>query len=138
MNNFFSKSYKDFNESDFICDPFFQDWIIKPNEESEKFWNEFLSAYPEKKDVVEYARFFLKNLQFKYEFPNENHIKSRFDEHFKAVNNTKGAKVVRLNSAFLKKMSRIAVIAGIVLIASVIFLLRKKPLDATVATNYGE
>src|ERR1043165_10196403 len=137
MDNFSDISYQDFDEADFMCDPFFQEWVIQPTVENEEFWNQFLQSYPEKKQVVENARLLLANLRFKEEFPEEDRIRRRFAEHLDAVQSKKGAKVVFFNSGVSKTALKIAaVVGGIVILASVLFLMNRKSEEATVvATN---
>lgn len=53
--------YKDFAEPDFINDPYFQEWIIRPDEEMNAFWKNFKALYPEKASAVDGAR---KNTDF--------------------------------------------------------------------------
>ena len=123
MDNFSDKSYQDFDESDFISDPYFQEWVIRPTEENEQFWNTFLQSYPEKREAIENARLLLKNLRFEEEFPEEDHIRNRFAEHLKAMESSKGAKVVSFNSRVVRRMLRIAaVVGGIAILASILFL----------------
>ncbi len=137
MGNFSDKRYEEYSEADFISDPYFQDWIIRPTAENSQFWKSFLEANPEKKAVLENARLLLTNLRFKEEFPEEDHIQKRFAEHLQAIESAKGAKVVSFTN--WKKIIRIAaVVGGIVILASILFLTNRKPEEAVVATNYGE
>jgi len=139
MDNLPNKSYKDFNESDFICDPFFQDWIIKPSRENEQYWNAFLLAHPEKKEAVENAGLLLKSLRFKEDAANEIQIQHRFADHLKKIESAEGAKIVRFNIGLLKKTGKVAaVIGGVILLAYIFFLVKREPKDAVIATNYGE
>ena len=35
-------NYKKFTVADFICDEYFQDWVIHPDEQKNKFWNKYM------------------------------------------------------------------------------------------------
>jgi transmembrane sensor len=67
--------YKYFKTEDFVADPFFQDWVKQPNEESELFWSNWLSENPDKKGMIEEARDILLFLRFKVEKPTEKDFK---------------------------------------------------------------
>jgi transmembrane sensor len=139
MDNFSDKSYEDFDEADFICDPYFQEWLIHPDNENEQFWTAFIESYPGKKKVLEKARLLLKSLPFKEEFPEEERIQQRFEEHLKAVRGSNGVKVVPFNTRLWKTVAKIAaVVGGIVILTSILLLMGRKASDAVIATSYGE
>ncbi|MBO9659847.1 MAG: FecR family protein [Chitinophagaceae bacterium] len=48
--------YRIFTFEEFLTDPYFVDSVKKPVEESEIFWEEFISLYPEQKSKVETAK----------------------------------------------------------------------------------
>ena len=52
-----------YKTEDFILDDFFIKWVLHPDKESDIFWIEFISTYPEKKELVENAVFILKSAQ---------------------------------------------------------------------------
>ena len=139
MDNFLEKEYKDFDEGDFISNPNFQEWVIRPTGENEHFWNSFVQSHPEKNEVVENAKRVLKSLRFKEEFPTEEYIQNRFAEHLKAVGSSNGAKVIPITTKVWKTVWKIAaVVGGIIILTSILFYLNNKHQDAVVATNYGE
>jgi transmembrane sensor len=49
-------NYENYEVEDFLHDDFFIDWVLKSTEEHERFWNEWLLSYPDRKQVVESAR----------------------------------------------------------------------------------
>jgi len=139
MDNFFDTNYQEFTESDFISDPFFQDWVLHPATEKERFWKNFLLAHPQKKEAIENARLLLKNINFKEDVPDEGRVTSLFKAHLETIESLRKAKVVRFNSTVWKRMGRIAAIfGGLVLLAALLFLMNRKPYDSVIATSYGE
>ncbi|MBJ6368591.1 FecR family protein [Snuella sedimenti] len=54
--------YQDYTEQDFIMDEYFQNWVLRPDTMSNKFWIEWMKDNPEKKDTVESAVAFVKLL----------------------------------------------------------------------------
>jgi transmembrane sensor len=81
-----SPKYTYFDEQDFIKDKDFQDWIICPDEEKDRFWNNFIKMHPEKKETVEKARKILTALRFKEDWPAEEKIQSSLREAFTIIN----------------------------------------------------
>jgi transmembrane sensor len=63
--------YKYFKTEDFVTDPFFQDWVNQPNEESDLFWSTWLNENPDRRKMIEEAREILLFLKFKVEKPGE-------------------------------------------------------------------
>src|SRR3712207_8134643 len=84
------KRYVNFKESDFISDPYFQD-CVRSSDNDNKYWSTFLEIYPHKKDDIENARAFLRNLSFKQELPDEQLIQRSLS--------TQDRKSTRLNSS---------------------------------------
>lgn len=63
------ENYRDSSEEELILDEFFVQSTRQPTTESEAFWNGFLSAYPDKKSIVEAARSFVRDIRFKTDIP---------------------------------------------------------------------
>jgi len=90
--------FKDFSEEDFINDPFFQEWIVAPDEEKSNFWQGFLSAHPSKKEPIHNARAFLQSIAFKEEWPAEEKVEYFLSATLKGINENKAeAKVYKMN-----------------------------------------
>jgi transmembrane sensor len=51
--------YKDYTADDLIKDEYFQQWVFAPNEESNRFWIDYLENFPQSRERVEEARQFL-------------------------------------------------------------------------------
>ncbi|ANH83192.1 hypothetical protein A8C56_21380 [Niabella ginsenosidivorans] len=73
-------NYRQYVLKDFLCDEYFQDWILKPNKENNAFWEEWLRANPGKKKEVELAKSILLNIDFKYSKPDQLKIQTSLDQ----------------------------------------------------------
>lgn len=47
---------------DFVLNESFQKWILQPDDEVQFFWMNWLSAHPEKYDVIMEAKFLIQNI----------------------------------------------------------------------------
>ncbi|MCL6265447.1 FecR family protein [Flagellimonas myxillae] len=56
--------YHDYELEDFLADPEFRDWVIKPNRSSHFFWKNWLTANPSKKEMVLAAKEILLSLSY--------------------------------------------------------------------------
>lgn len=79
------KDYEHCGSREFICDPFFQEWIVHPTAEATEFWKEFLLRYPASEEKVHVARTFLQGIAFREEFPDEGVVAASFEKHWEAV-----------------------------------------------------
>lgn len=57
--------YIHYTEKDFIEDEYFQKWVIDPDGETRKYWENWILEHPEKKETVENAANFILQLSFK-------------------------------------------------------------------------
>ncbi len=57
--------YNQFEVEDFIADEEFVKWVTGPDPVTEQFWKEWLGRYPDKRETVERARNFIRNLEFR-------------------------------------------------------------------------
>ena len=56
--------YKDFLLRDFLCDEYFQDWVMHPSQDKDEFWRQWMAMHPEKGPLVVVAKETLLNLDF--------------------------------------------------------------------------
>ena len=56
--------YKSFDLVDFIFDDFFQEWVLHPTPESDKFWHTWIRENPEKDEKINKARAVILSLNF--------------------------------------------------------------------------
>lgn len=57
-------SYEKYDLEDFLSDPEFKNWVLRPTESSRLFWSKWIEANPEQKEVIASAREILLSLQF--------------------------------------------------------------------------
>lgn len=48
--------YRDFSLGEFVWDPSFRNWVLKPTREDDETWQTWLAANPDKRELVERAR----------------------------------------------------------------------------------
>jgi transmembrane sensor len=63
--------YEAYGVPDFICDPFFQDWIIHPEGTTAAWWEDWMINHPEKNTAVTEARQLLQAMYFQEHVPSE-------------------------------------------------------------------
>src|SRR5579875_3491119 len=81
-----SKDFKDFSEQDFINHPYFQEWIISPDEEKNGFWRTFLETHPEKSETIEKAKNLLNAVAFKESWPGDGHVERSLNNALDIIN----------------------------------------------------
>lgn len=101
-----SMDFKDFSEQDFINHPYFQDWIISPDEEKNRFWKNFLTAYPQKKQVVENAANLLRTIAFKESWPAEERVERSLNKALEQINTKSEKTPVRKIPSKLRPLYR--------------------------------
>jgi ferric-dicitrate binding protein FerR (iron transport regulator) len=57
-------NYKDYQTEDFLADPYFQQWVLKPDQESDSFWRSFLDRNPDQKSKIDQASRLLQSLHY--------------------------------------------------------------------------
>lgn len=131
--------YRNFNEEDFICDPSFQDWVIKPGAGNDRFWKTFLEANPDKKETAENARKTLASIQFSEDFADADFVERSFAEHMAGIERLNEPKVIEMKGRFrLKKIWRVAaVFGGALLLLSALLLLNRKEAPVLVKADFG-
>ena len=138
-----SGQYASFTLSDFITDPFFQDWVIFPEGEAATFWGDWLERHPEKVEMIKEARMLLESVGFEEQLPTEEEVQQSL-ARAREIIATGSGRVVGLSVDRQRgRIRRIgwaaAVIAGIG-IATVIGYLSKdhRSAERSYATPYGE
>lgn len=58
------KDYSHFSVNDFVLDEFFENWVLKPDQYSIAWWEQWLTENPHKRSEVEQAREIIKQLTF--------------------------------------------------------------------------
>ncbi len=63
--------YTDFTVTDFVADPYFQQWVLTPDEMVDAFWNNWLKEHPHKQPEVDKALQVIRGITFKTDYPGE-------------------------------------------------------------------
>ncbi len=72
--------YQHFTEEDFVDDPFFQQWVQRPDPASRRFWEGWVRAHPHQREVVENARQLLLSIRFEERPLPEDRIESLWEK----------------------------------------------------------
>ena len=134
--------YLDYTVEDFVLDKDFRDWVIKPDKESNLFWQSWLEKYPEKQEIVRQAVEVILHLPLsKYEITEEE-IKDlsmnleRSIERYEGSSTGLNPKEIPLNARVISSRQRrgkpdnhawrwIHVAATVVLVAGFVYYLAK-------------
>ncbi len=141
MNNSIYR-YSDFGAEDFICDPFFQDWVMAPDEEKDSFWKDFLINHPDKNQAVEKARAVLLNITFVEHLPDDDLVKSSLSQHLVTIQNGR-RQVVSMKpfTSRFRTLMRVAALFGGVVLALFLafqFFINNREDKLAVQTEYGK
>jgi ferric-dicitrate binding protein FerR (iron transport regulator) len=135
-------NYKKFTVTDFICDEYFQDWIIRPDEHKNEFWNKWTEKNPDKKEIIERARKVLLHIQFKEDIPTQEQVQNALAKNLAVINaieeaNGRLTKIIPINRfRHLRKIA--AIFIGVILIGASVFYYNWRNATTTIATKYGE
>lgn len=74
--------YLTYSTEDFIQDEFFQQWVYTPNEECDRYWQDFLLLHPYKEESINEAKEFLLLMKFRRSVPDTaiESIKNRLNQ----------------------------------------------------------
>ena len=64
-------NYPEFTVKDFVADPFFQQWVLAPDEMADAFWTDWQAKYPHKQHEVAQAIQLIREIRFKTAVPSE-------------------------------------------------------------------
>ncbi|MBT33024.1 MAG: anti-sigma factor [Thalassobius sp.] len=64
-------NYKNYNLEDFLKDEFFIKWVREPNQDSDRFWQQWIANNPQKKQEVLEASQIIKSLRYEHEYQLE-------------------------------------------------------------------
>jgi len=127
--------YAGYGVPEFICDPFFQDWIIHPEGESAAWWEDWMTLHPERTATVSEARQLLQSLYFEEQVPEEDAAL----QSLASVREKIAAAAIPVRHMRRTKWWAVAAAAGVILCISLIYLItvdRHPQLSYT--TSYGE
>jgi ferric-dicitrate binding protein FerR (iron transport regulator) len=132
--------YSAFSTADFLCDEYFQNWIIRPDKDTVEFWNSWLLQHPEKAAAVDAAKKILLNIKFKEHIPEEEQASQSLAATLSILHALKEppdkAKIISI--AGLRKMIKIAAIFILIASAGGIIYYSYWNEKTTISTRYGE
>ncbi|CAN5733400.1 hypothetical protein BH24BAC1_BH24BAC1_30910 [soil metagenome] len=134
------KEYNDCSVNDLVEDPFFQQWVLRPDEETEAFWKSWLLQHPHRQATVEQAALLVRVLASDKGGPSPQEKKEVW-ERIQEVNEAHaqrgsgpGRKVVPLWS----RVSRMAAAVLLLVLSSVAAYYFLTQMKETVSTQYSE
>lgn len=134
--------YTEFSSADFICDEYFQNWIIKPDEETNEFWNGWLSQHPDKSETVEEAKNLLLHIKFKEDFPGDEQVQNSLASTLSTIRELEKQNENRKNSLRpvfrLKEIIKIAAVFIIIGAALSVILFNYWNAKTIISTEYSE
>jgi ferric-dicitrate binding protein FerR (iron transport regulator) len=134
--------YTEFLSADFICDEYFQNWLIKPNKETDGFWNNWLLQHPEKRETVEEAKNVLLQIIFKEHLPTEEQVQNSLASTLLIINTLekqpkkRKAKIIFISG--LKQIIKIAAIFIAIVVTGSIIYYTYWNAKTTISTKYSE
>ena len=133
--------YSSFSSIDFIRDEYFQNWVLKPSEETDNFWNHWLLDHPEKREAVEEARNILSHIIFKEHLPTEGQVKHSLASTLSIIQNLdeqpeENSAVVR--AIRFRQLLKIAAVFIAVILTSGIIYYTYWNAKTTISTKYSE
>ena len=132
------EKYKKFSVSDFLYDEYFQDWVMRPDPETDRFWEQWLKQNPEKEAIVAVARNMLSSLDFKVNRPAPGRAEQSLEKTLTVIDALK-SKPAKGLVASISKIGRFAALFILVIGAGVLVYL-KTPVKGLneVSTAYGK
>jgi transmembrane sensor len=150
-----SGKYAGFGVNDFICDEFFQDWTMRPNPESDAWWQEWKQEHPDKHGELEQARDLLTHIGFKEHWPSEEKTRQSLAASLATIAEEEGRmkmegagedynekeernasrRVVSMRST--RRVLAAASLIGILILAGILFYRTQDHQMASHATEYG-
>lgn len=67
-------NYIYFSVEDFVWDTAFRQWALNPDTDSDGFWNKWIDAHPQKKEIILTAKQLVKSVQVKNVFISDNEV----------------------------------------------------------------
>jgi hypothetical protein len=102
--------YNEHKKVDFIHNPHFVEWVLKPTDESNQFWEAYLFENPSQIKELDHARFLLKGLVRKEKSLSEAEVSALWDK----IEQTKNSQTKKLIN-----LKRWSAAAGILLILGI-------------------
>ncbi|HTE11521.1 MAG TPA: FecR domain-containing protein [Chitinophagaceae bacterium] len=110
------EKYTQFTLQDFLADDDFIQWVINPGEENNAFWQSFIKAVPQKKDIIQKAAETIQQYRSQDNFYNEDHkalLWQRIESSIAKQPVEHTSKKVFSLPAFMRVAAAIIIIAGL-------------------------
>ncbi len=137
--------YSEYTVADFIADAYFERWVNRPDAEVNTFWENWMAAHPEKKPMIEEARYIIGLVQFRggrYSKEEARNLLARINatlDEKKNVSVLSSAQPENSSSPkFIKFRYSIAAVLAVVMTGVMAYLLFPQSSEAMYATGYGE
>ncbi|MFB6455388.1 FecR family protein [Chitinophaga sp. Hz27] len=136
-----AEKYSQYNEHDFLTDPYFQEWVYAPTPEIEAYWQQVSVALPLKKTDIDHAYLYLKNISFKQHIPSDEAAQASWEKHLQLIRAQESiqskATPVR-NFTYSKAWKIAAIVAGIAVITAAYIFFPRAATRITAQTGFGE
>jgi ferric-dicitrate binding protein FerR (iron transport regulator) len=133
--------YQHFEFEDLIEDQQFRNWILYPTPDRNAFWEQFITAYPDKTEAVTEARAFL--LGTREHFDERGISEQAVESRLQQLLEKSAAQTAKRNEKHnIRRLSRrwalAAAIAMVLGLLSWLWLSQSQPNMQVIATNFGE
>lgn len=120
---------------DFLLDDTFVNWVQRPSEQSNMFWQQWILENPEKETMLDEAKIIVTQLKFKMIVPS---LETRKKVWTKIEENTTENLILPLNPIYVRKrrMAIAASLAGLIALGAGLWMWSHR--DITYETAYGE
>jgi transmembrane sensor len=124
--------YRNFTTEDYVANDFFQNWVMYPDSDNNKFWLKFLEDNPDKRAEIDQAAWLISNTDFTEKWSEQ--------ERTDIWTNIQHGLIRPQNGSFILRLRRIAWLAA----ASIICILAALVIWTTgfqmkeIATSFGE
>ena len=133
------EKYKKFLVSDFLYDEYFQDWVMRPNLEMNRFWEQWLRQNPEKEAIITAAKNILSNFDFKVNQPAPERAKQSLEKTLTVIDALKVSKPAKGLVVSISKMWRFAALFMLVIGIGALFYFQSAIKGTNeVSTAYGK
>ncbi len=134
------KDYADFTVADFLADDFFMEWVLRPNEENQAFWQDWQQHYPEKQAVIAEAKAMLLSLEYnRHNMPAES-----YDRIWHTLHDKMGSAMPETmhydRNHYRRRWRKAAIFSGVcgLLVLGGLWLFKQQDQRAVYTSQFGE
>jgi transmembrane sensor len=133
--------YQDFTFKEFICDEYFQDWILHPDPQRDLFWKNWILLHPDQEEPISKAAELLKSIQFAEYRPTEQQVRESLEKILARMgpDEAKETYFLRVGIRHIGRWGKAAaILTGILLAGLLYFFLKRSPAELSLATAFGK